>query len=253
MKLIKFIKLILLLLTQEILDSCIQAERQGNTLSVTLTYPFLSPPQQPKEADSEKGEGSKEEMAMKNTKGEEAKEEPAENLPETNPLLFMIESAEHDHLLEHPIVNSFLRLKFASIAPFYMLKTIFYAIFVAFINAYVFLLNQHIMEEGVPEETRKYLQDWIKRIAAPTPAALQADVRLYCTKELQTKKQGKTMVRFQVTLGESWDVFDPEFGIDRMMTHILKVMETEGAERKFGSAPRGPLEREASRLLEKLG
>ena len=175
--------LLLLLLTQEILDSCIQAERQGNTLSVTLTYPFLSPPQQPKEADSEKGEGSKEEMAMKSTKGEEAKEEPAENLPETNPLLFMIESAEHDHLLEHPIVNSFLRLKFASIAPFYMLKTIFYAIFVAFINAYVFLLNQHIMEEGVPEETSAELG--VKWMTILSLVALAGRVLIYLVQSVQ--------------------------------------------------------------------
>ena len=122
-------------------------------MSVTLTYPFLSPPQQPKEVDSEKGEGSKEEMVMTETKTEEAKEEPAKSLPETNSLLFMIESAEHDHLLEHPIVNSFLRLKFQSIAPFYIFKSLCYAVMIAFINAYIFLLNRHIMEEGVPEET----------------------------------------------------------------------------------------------------
>ena len=142
-------------LFQEILDSCISSERQGNTLSVTLTYPFLGPPNKTKEADSEKGEGNnKEEIVMTETKAatENAKE-PVKSLPETNSLLFMIESSEHDHLLEHPLVNSFLRLKFASIAPFYMIKTLCYAVLLAFVNSYVFLLNKHIMEEGIPEET----------------------------------------------------------------------------------------------------
>ena len=93
-------------------------------------------------------------MVMTETKAEEAKVESAESLPETNSLLFMLESAEHDHLLEHPIVNSFLRLKFATIAPIYIFKTFCYGIFIAFINAYVFLLNRHIiMKEGIPEET----------------------------------------------------------------------------------------------------
>lgn len=171
---------LLLLLTQEILDSCILAERQGNTLSVTLTYPFLSPPQQPREVDSEKGEGSKEEMVMTKTKAEETKEEPAKSLPETNSLLFMIESAEHDHLLEHPIVNSFLRLKFASIAPWYIFKTLCYAVLIAFINAYVYLLNRHIMEEGVPEETSAELG--VKWMTILMLVALGGRVLIYLVK-----------------------------------------------------------------------
>ena len=172
--------LLLILLTQEILDSCILAERQGNTLSVTLTYPFLSPPQQPKEVDSEKGEGSKEEMVMTKTKTGEAKEEPAKSLPETNSLLFMIESAEHDHLLEHPIVNSFLRLKFASIAPYYIFKTLNYAVLIAFVNAYVFLLNRHIMEEGIPEETSAELG--VKWMTILMLVALGGRVLIYLVK-----------------------------------------------------------------------
>ena len=145
-------------LFQEILDSCISSERQGNTLSVTLTYPFLSPPQKTKEADSEKGEGSnKEEMVMTEAKATEKVKATPENLPETNSLLFMIESSEHDHLLEHPIINSFLRLKFASIAPFYIIKTLCYAVLLTFVNSYVFLLNKHIMKAGIPEETSEEL------------------------------------------------------------------------------------------------
>ena len=151
-------------------------------MSVTLTYPFLSPPQQPREVDSEKGEGSKEEMVMTETKAEEAKEEPAKSLPETNSLLFMIESAEHNHLLEHPIVNSFLRLKFASIAPYFIFKTLNYAVLIAFINAYVFLLNRHIMEEGVPEETSAELG--VKWVTILMLVALGGRVLIYMVKVL---------------------------------------------------------------------
>jgi len=140
-------------ITEEILDSCITAEREGSTLAVTLTYPFLGPPREPGLVDSEKGEGGTEEMAMTKTKAEDATEEPAKAVPETSSLLFLIESAEHEHLLEHPVINSFLRLKFATIAPYYIIKCLCYAVLIAFINAYVFLLNKHIMETGVPEET----------------------------------------------------------------------------------------------------
>ena len=119
---------------------------------------------------------------MTETKAEEAKEEPAKSLPETNSLLFMIESAEHNHLLEHPIVNSFLRLKFASIAPYFIFKTLNYAVLIAFINAYVFLLNRHIMEEGVPEETSAELG--VKWVTILMLVALGGRVLIYMVKVL---------------------------------------------------------------------
>ena len=124
-----------------------------HTYVPTSSTPFLSHLEKTNLVDSEKGEGGKEMMAMTNPKAEEATEESSTALPETSALLFLIESAEHEHLLEHPVINSFLRLKFASIAPYYVFKTLMYLVFIAFINAYVFLLNEHIMETESPTET----------------------------------------------------------------------------------------------------
>ncbi|XP_037074416.1 transient receptor potential cation channel protein painless-like [Pollicipes pollicipes] len=58
---------------------------------------------------------------------------------ETEPLFFMGESRRHQRLLHHPILNSFLLLKWHKIQPLYVLNVVLFAVFVAVLTAYVYL------------------------------------------------------------------------------------------------------------------
>ena len=136
---------------EDTLDSCVEGRREGGDFLLTLTYPFLT-----STADrgskltrvvsagkEERGEGSKEEVDMKTLTPDErgAGVEAGGALPETSRLLFLARSKEHLHLLEHPVVTTFLHVKWKSIEPYFMIKLACAVIFIAFINAYAFLLS----------------------------------------------------------------------------------------------------------------
>ena len=97
---------------------------------------------------------------------------------------------------------------------------------------------------------------WNDRVAVvKDPAALVTDVKMCRVKELKTKKGNKALYRFQLVLGEEWDHEEMEAGnsnVDKTMRAVLAIMGKEKGVRKEGPAPRGPLEREAARLLDRM-
>ena len=100
-------------IVEEILDSCIVGERKGSEFHLTLNFPFLNPadPRAKENTDNVEVDGSREAFTMKSLPSKD--DNPGGGvLPETNSLLFMIENPEYNHLLEHPVVKSFLSLKF---------------------------------------------------------------------------------------------------------------------------------------------
>merc|ERR1711892_1103582 len=132
---------------EEILDSCIVGEREGNRFQMTIDFPFLSFGQQDSNGkladlvsvtstktpdDEETKEGS---ITVQTTE--------TEPWPETTSILFLTQSKEHLHLLEHPVITTFLYMKWKSIEQFYYIKFPFVLIFVAFVHAYSFLLNNN--------------------------------------------------------------------------------------------------------------
>ena len=59
-------------------------------------------------------------------------------LPETEALWHMGQSKEHRHLLKHPVITSFLWLKWARIRPFFNRNLRFYCLFVYLLTWYIF-------------------------------------------------------------------------------------------------------------------
>ncbi|KAF0313638.1 Transient receptor potential cation channel protein painless [Amphibalanus amphitrite] len=58
---------------------------------------------------------------------------------ETAPLFFVGQSRRHQRLLHHPVLSSFLTVKWLKIQPLYLLAVALYAVFVAILTAYVYL------------------------------------------------------------------------------------------------------------------
>ena len=62
--------------------------------------------------------------------------------PETTSILFFAMSKEHIHLLEHPVITTFLYMKWKSIEQFYYMKFPFVVLFMAILHVYIFVLNE---------------------------------------------------------------------------------------------------------------
>ena len=129
---------------EEILDSCIVGEREGDKFLMTITYPFLSYqqdyPQDLVSVASTKTSQDTTEGPEKTTNIE------TQVCPETTSILFLTRSKDHLHLLEHPVITTFLYMKWKSIEQFYYFKFLFVALFAAVLNAYIFLFNDEFFK-----------------------------------------------------------------------------------------------------------
>ena len=65
-------------------------------------------------------------------------EEEAKPAPETDVLWYMARSTDHRHLLKHPVITSFLALKWSRISLHYNANIACFALFVAILTAYIF-------------------------------------------------------------------------------------------------------------------
>lgn len=83
----------------------------------------------------------------------------SENIPETDPLLFMTEIPELRPLLKHPVLTSFLHLKWFAIKRYYKVNLAFYVGFWSLLTAYILLTfkmgvqnsNMSLTQENVTE------------------------------------------------------------------------------------------------------
>ncbi|KAJ9586478.1 hypothetical protein L9F63_019878 [Diploptera punctata] len=73
--------------------------------------------------------------------------------PEMDFLFYISTSKEHRHLMEHPIVTSFLRMKWQRVKMVFCINLIIYALFVSLLNAFIILdskkddANQNMVSE----------------------------------------------------------------------------------------------------------
>ena len=136
---------------EQVLDSSVEGHRKEGNFVVTMTYPFLADQRQTQEKESPLtnvvSPGPAKEEVERNKKEINVTVQMT-SLPETTALLFLTSSKEHDHLLEHPVIASFLHMKWKSIELFFYIKFLCCLIFVTMVNAYVFLLNANIGPEG---------------------------------------------------------------------------------------------------------
>ena len=104
--------------------SCLQAEGNptNEDFTITFNYSFLAPPR-----------GSE----VKEIVDKEERPE-TRPVPETDVLWYMARSKDHRHLLKHPVITSFLALKWSRISAHYNVNILCFALFVACLTSYIF-------------------------------------------------------------------------------------------------------------------
>ena len=105
---------------EDILDSCIVGVREGNSFQVNISYPFISSEQQHSNKDADltsvtSDKQSEDEGTEENTIPAQTKDSKSESWPETTSILFLSQSKEHLQLLEHPVITTFLYMKWKTI------------------------------------------------------------------------------------------------------------------------------------------
>ncbi|XP_076054331.1 uncharacterized protein LOC143033015 [Oratosquilla oratoria] len=73
--------------------------------------------------------------------------------PETECLRFLSNSPAHKHLLRHPIIDTFLFLKWQKIKTYYFMNILAYSIYLIFLTAYILIF--HSSHSGMAGETDK--------------------------------------------------------------------------------------------------
>lgn len=145
---------------EEHLNSCVIGVRQGREFLLNMQYPFLSP--SPALAWVTVTPEKEEDVGMKTMPhNNEPERTGGKPLPETLPLLFLANSNEHIHLLEHPVITSFLNAKWKTIRPYFLIKAFCCIFLQVFLNAYVFLLNQNTNSETHVESSVEIAIKWI--------------------------------------------------------------------------------------------
>ena len=72
-------------------------------------------------------------------------------LPEAEPLWYISQSPTHKELLAHPVIKSFLCLKWRRIRPYYYINLGIYLAFVALLTAYLLILTQTLKAKNNDE------------------------------------------------------------------------------------------------------
>jgi len=110
-------------------NHCLKSEGNptNEEFKITFHYDFLAPPRENdgkhiQFQDSEQG-GTKQDKTPQ---------------PETDVLWYMARSKEHRHLLKHPVITSFLALKWSRISSHFNSNMLFFTILVATLTAYIF-------------------------------------------------------------------------------------------------------------------
>ncbi len=123
---------------EDFLDEyCVQAVGDVNheNFEVTYNYSFLAPPAEDLPLENREGINTVDPENQKlNSKDDTTKVA----LPETQTLWYMGQSKEHRHLLKHPVITSFLYLKWERIRKDYNRNLRFYLLFVYMLTWYIF-------------------------------------------------------------------------------------------------------------------
>merc|ERR550534_2665903 len=110
-------------------NHCLKSEGNptNEDFKITFHYDFLAPPRE--------NDGKHIQMDDSEQGGAAEIKTPQ---PETDVLWYMARSKDHRHLLKHPVITSFLALKWSRINYHYNANIICFALFVAILTAYIF-------------------------------------------------------------------------------------------------------------------
>ena len=147
-------------LMEEFLDSCLQDYGlvSDEHFQLEFKYSFLGPPiNQPISKNSSDPYGAETDIFELNEEltNEELKDgqagEPFEELPEAEPLWYMTQSQDHRPLLAHPVITSFLCLKWRRIRAYYYTNLALYLLFLSMLTSYLVLsaINKKTTDNGL--------------------------------------------------------------------------------------------------------
>ncbi|CAL4078765.1 unnamed protein product, partial [Meganyctiphanes norvegica] len=75
-------------------------------------------------------------------------------MPETECLKFLSSSYSHRHLLRHPIINTFLSLKWQKISKYYTFNLVAYITYLTLLTTYILIFHGTIIEHDVSDAAR---------------------------------------------------------------------------------------------------
>ena len=126
---------------EDFLDEfCITSKHDVNheNFEITFNYSFLAPPKEDLPAESQAELRIEDEDDAENQKLNSKDGNQKFALPETQSLWHMGQSKEHRHLLKHPVITSFLYLKWGRIRRYFNRNVRFYLLFVFILTWYIF-------------------------------------------------------------------------------------------------------------------
>merc|ERR1719150_1902229 len=130
---------------EEFLDSCLQDYGlvSDEHFQLEFKYSFLGPPFDPIPTEVDENDDAfelNEDFDNEDLKTQEPYEELHTcELPEAEPLWYMTQSPDHRALLAHPVITSFLCLKWRRIRAYYYTNLTVYLLFLSCITSYLLL------------------------------------------------------------------------------------------------------------------
>ncbi|XP_071746598.1 transient receptor potential cation channel subfamily A member 1 homolog [Lepeophtheirus salmonis] len=123
---------------EEYLDDCLQGEGliTDERYKIVFSYSFLGPPLIDKK--SEKA------SLLRPEPREMPNMVPQYNLPEAEPLWYMSQLPGHRALLTHPVITSFLCMKWRRMRHYFYINLLFYLLYVGFFTTYLLLKNSEM-------------------------------------------------------------------------------------------------------------
>ena len=180
------------LVMMEFLDDCVQGNNipSDQEFQITFNYSFLGPPLKESLAKSFPAESPLMTDDMNQTDDDSPKS--FNDLPEAEPLWYIAQLPDHRPLLTHPVITSFLCMKWRRIRPYYYINLFFYLLFVGCLTAYLVQLNIDLQNPELKkaalntesatnkdgEVASENKNNWVDRISSPTLGLLHINAIL---------------------------------------------------------------------------
>ena len=174
------------LVMMEFLDDCVQGTSLPSDpeFKITFNYSFLGPPL--KKAIEEKHSVDSPLINHEGDVDDDPSAPSLNDLPEAEPLWYIAQLPDHRPLLTHPVITSFLCMKWRRIRPYYYINLFFYLLFVGCLTAYLVHLNTDIQSNTVCKSKTTNIsanslpenKNWKDIISKPTLALLHVNAIL---------------------------------------------------------------------------
>jgi len=142
---------------RDFLDECLASDglASDQQFKLTFKYSFLGPPLSHKMdalLDDDHDADTEEDESKPKRHDCQTGNPSLQDLPEAEPLWYMAQMPDHKNLLTHPVIASFLCLKWRRIRPYYYVNLFSYLAFVGCLTGYLVQMNVDLAK-AAPEAT----------------------------------------------------------------------------------------------------